>query len=131
MMCQMIGLPPISIMGFGRRWDSSLMRVPMPPARITVFMGRYCKVPRNVPARVHAAVLCCGPCRAARGIALAAVVSVSGCPARCDYGAFLGSRRPHSLYRSLQERDPAAGGSLVAAQPLTTLHLSLDLSSEC
>ncbi len=38
MMCQMIGLPPISIMGLGRKWDSSLIRVPNPPARMTVFI---------------------------------------------------------------------------------------------
>src|SRR5688572_8234002 len=37
-MCQRIGLPPISIMGFGRLALSSEMRVPSPPARITAFM---------------------------------------------------------------------------------------------
>jgi len=38
----MIGLPPISIIGFGRRTDSSLMRVPAPPARITALrLQRY------------------------------------------------------------------------------------------
>ena len=36
-MCHMIGLPPISIIGFGLRWDSSEIREPIPPARITVF----------------------------------------------------------------------------------------------
>src|SRR6185503_12152700 len=36
--CQRIGRPPISIMGFGRRCDSSEIRVPMPPARITAFI---------------------------------------------------------------------------------------------
>src|SRR6266496_6204905 len=40
MMCQRIGRPPISIIGFGLRWDSSLMRVPKPPARMTAFMTR-------------------------------------------------------------------------------------------
>jgi hypothetical protein len=34
----MIGLPPISIMGFGRDELSSAIRVPMPPARITHFI---------------------------------------------------------------------------------------------
>ena len=38
MMCQRIGLPPISIMGLGFRCDSSEMRVPRPPARITAFI---------------------------------------------------------------------------------------------
>jgi hypothetical protein len=33
-----MGLPPISIMGFGLRCDSSEMRVPRPPARITAFI---------------------------------------------------------------------------------------------
>ena len=39
MMCQRIGLLPISIIGFGRTVVSSLMRVPAPPARITAFTG--------------------------------------------------------------------------------------------
>ena len=38
MMCQMIGLPPISIIGLGLRTDSSLIRVPSPPAKITHFI---------------------------------------------------------------------------------------------
>ena len=38
MMCQRIGLPPISTIGFGRTVVSSLSRVPMPPARMTVFI---------------------------------------------------------------------------------------------
>src|SRR6266850_1129531 len=38
MMCQMIGLPPISTIGLGLRCDSSLIRVPSPPARITHFI---------------------------------------------------------------------------------------------
>src|SRR6267378_3111968 len=41
MMCHRIGLPPISIIGFGLRPDSSLMRVPMPPARITHFIDLF------------------------------------------------------------------------------------------
>ena len=32
-----IGLPPISIIGFGLSVDSSLIRVPRPPARMTAF----------------------------------------------------------------------------------------------
>jgi hypothetical protein len=38
MICQSIGLSPISTIGFGLRWDSSLSLVPKPPARITTFM---------------------------------------------------------------------------------------------
>src|SRR5271154_4252785 len=37
MMCQRIGRPPISIIGFGRTDVSSEIRVPMPPARMTAF----------------------------------------------------------------------------------------------
>lgn len=36
-MCQRMGLPPTSTIGFGLRWVSSLRRVPRPPARITAF----------------------------------------------------------------------------------------------
>ncbi len=36
-MCQMIGMPPISIIGFGLVSVSSAKRVPRPPARITTF----------------------------------------------------------------------------------------------
>src|SRR5215469_7367483 len=38
MMCQRIGLPPISIIGFGLRCDSSEIRVPRPPASMTAFI---------------------------------------------------------------------------------------------
>src|SRR5690606_8738502 len=38
MMCQRIGLPPISTIGLGRTALSSLMRVPNPPARMTAYM---------------------------------------------------------------------------------------------
>ena len=38
MMCQRIGRPPISIIGLGLRCDSSLMRVPSPPASMTAFI---------------------------------------------------------------------------------------------
>src|SRR5437762_493204 len=37
MMCQSIGLPPISTMGFGRTAVSSLSREPNPPAKMTAF----------------------------------------------------------------------------------------------
>src|SRR5215212_6202255 len=37
MMCQRIGLPPISTIGLGLRVVSSLRREPRPPARITAF----------------------------------------------------------------------------------------------
>src|SRR6185436_15788177 len=46
MMCQRIGLPPISIIGFGRVSLSSLIRVPVPPARITAFtVASYSRQP--------------------------------------------------------------------------------------
>jgi hypothetical protein len=38
MMCQMIGRPPISTIGFGRIAVSSLSLVPRPPANTTTFM---------------------------------------------------------------------------------------------
>ena len=38
MMCQRIGFSPISIIGFGFKWLSSLILVPNPPARITTFI---------------------------------------------------------------------------------------------
>jgi hypothetical protein len=37
MMCQSIGLPPISTIGLGRAVVSSLKREPKPPAKITAF----------------------------------------------------------------------------------------------
>ena len=40
MMCQRIGLPPISIIGLGRMLVSSEIRVPRPPAKRTAFI-RY------------------------------------------------------------------------------------------
>src|SRR5438132_764263 len=42
MMCQRIGLPPISTIGFGRSDVSSLRRVPIPPARMTTFTSTSC-----------------------------------------------------------------------------------------
>src|SRR5437763_1639387 len=38
MMCQRMGRPPISTMGFGRTSVSSRRRVPWPPQRMTTFM---------------------------------------------------------------------------------------------
>src|ERR1043165_190865 len=38
MICQRIGFPPISIIGLGLLTDSSLIREPSPPARITAFI---------------------------------------------------------------------------------------------
>src|SRR4030042_4171495 len=38
MICQRMGLPPISIMGFGLMPVSSERRVPIPPARMTTFI---------------------------------------------------------------------------------------------
>src|SRR5437763_15235099 len=38
MMCQRIGRPPISTIGFGLATVSSLIREPRPPAKITAFM---------------------------------------------------------------------------------------------
>ena len=49
MMCHRIGLPPISIIGFGRMSVSSLIRVPAPPARITAFMGDSGPAQGSVP----------------------------------------------------------------------------------
>src|SRR5687768_6792290 len=40
MMCQRIGLLPISTIGFGRSWVSSDRREPNPPASITAFIDR-------------------------------------------------------------------------------------------
>lgn len=37
MICQRIGFPPISTMGFGRTVVSSLSRDPYPPASMTAF----------------------------------------------------------------------------------------------
>ena len=51
MMCHRIGFPPISIMGLGLRWVSSEMRVPRPPAKMTVFI-------ENNPVLQHSHVAC-------------------------------------------------------------------------
>lgn len=37
-MCQKIGLPPISIIGFGLEEPASEIRAPKPPARVTPLM---------------------------------------------------------------------------------------------
>jgi hypothetical protein len=41
MMCQRIGIPPISTIGLGRNEVSSLSRLPSPPARITAFTYEF------------------------------------------------------------------------------------------
>src|SRR5580698_7926087 len=41
MMCQRMGRPPISIIGFGLTPVSSLIRVPSPPANITAFIKEW------------------------------------------------------------------------------------------
>ena len=59
MMCQSMGLLPISAIGLGRTALSSLMRVPNPPARITTFIGSFSPSPRALPQRLtrHAKLL--------------------------------------------------------------------------
>jgi hypothetical protein len=52
-MCQSIGLPPISTIGFGRVEVSSLNREPRPPARITAFTGA--RLSKLLAVRPHAA----------------------------------------------------------------------------
>jgi ribosomal protein L11 len=42
-----MGLPPISIIGLGVMWDSSLIRVPLPPARITAFILSFLYSPQG------------------------------------------------------------------------------------
>ena len=37
-MCHRMGFSPISIIGFGFKWLSSLILVPKPPAKITTFI---------------------------------------------------------------------------------------------
>ena len=43
-MCQRIGLPLISTIGFGMRLVSSERRVPIPPARMRTFIVSYCVI---------------------------------------------------------------------------------------
>src|SRR5690349_9682245 len=47
MMCQSIGLPPISTIGFGRATVSSDSREPRPPARMTAFIVHPPLTPRT------------------------------------------------------------------------------------
>src|SRR3954451_18807401 len=48
MMCQRIGFPPMSTIGFGRNSGSSRRRVPSPPQRMTTFTR-----PVSAPADYH------------------------------------------------------------------------------
>jgi len=60
MMCQRIGIPPISTMGFGRSEVSSLNLLPSPPARMTAFISssflpsRHPLILHRVPLIAHA-----------------------------------------------------------------------------
>ena len=54
MMCQRIGLPPISTIGFGLTAVSSESLVPSPPARMTAFWGVHAR-PQIVGAEIVAA----------------------------------------------------------------------------
>src|SRR4051812_25092162 len=51
MMCQRIGMPPTSTIGFGRTLVSSLRRVPNPPARMTAFTAPTLSRGRMGPVR--------------------------------------------------------------------------------
>src|SRR3954452_12614371 len=53
MMCQRIGLPPISTIGLGRSPVSSLNREPRPPARMTAFIGGGPYMRLSVSGRVQ------------------------------------------------------------------------------
>src|SRR5918997_5833304 len=48
MICQRIGLPPISTIGLGLSVVSSLSREPIPPARITAFTRSEGNLPRRM-----------------------------------------------------------------------------------
>jgi hypothetical protein len=63
MMCQRIGIPPISTNGFGTMVVSSLSLVPKPPASITAFMIHLLRdspaqplVSRPVDARIDVVI---------------------------------------------------------------------------
>jgi hypothetical protein len=56
MMCQRIGLPPVSIIGFGLRCDSSLMHAPGPPAKIIAF-NLLPSCSSEVPTQLYEAVV--------------------------------------------------------------------------
>src|SRR5262249_17102039 len=47
MMCQRIGRPPMSIIGFGTRRVSSPMRTPNPPQKITTFIRKELRMARK------------------------------------------------------------------------------------
>src|SRR6266496_265748 len=53
MMCQRIGRPPISTIGFGRTSVSSASRVPSPPARITTLTDCLLYPGRMIPTNEH------------------------------------------------------------------------------
>ena len=53
MMCHRIGLPPISIMGFGLMEVSSEILVPSPPARMTAFTNRVRSLNKTVWSANH------------------------------------------------------------------------------
>src|SRR6185436_13741160 len=53
MMCQRIGRPPISIIGFGLISVSSDKRVPNPPARITIFIEYVLQLELSQPNRAE------------------------------------------------------------------------------
>jgi hypothetical protein len=67
-MCQMIGRPPISTIGFGRTEVSSLSLVPYPPARITAFIvaAPWLPAPWHAPPETSASPGLVTPDRAAR-----------------------------------------------------------------
>src|SRR6266702_1429714 len=59
MMCQRMGWPPISTIGFGRTEVSSLRRLPSPPARIIAFMTPFLSeaAPRSpAPCPAHRSI---------------------------------------------------------------------------
>src|SRR5438874_1548062 len=136
MMCQRIGLPPTSIIGFGRTWDSSEMRVPKPPARMTHFTTR---APAQLPRAARTgSPHTRGPARdsardrpsAARGIAVDA-------GARRSVRAELAVADPESARAELLDRRhvvadeengaPAARGRL---HPPEALPLELDVADD-
>ena len=55
MMCQRIGRPPISTIGFGRVSVSSVNRVPRPPAKMTTFIRIFAVRPTRLAIRAHPA----------------------------------------------------------------------------
>src|SRR5688572_13179254 len=51
-MCQSIGLPPISMSGFGFETVSSLIRLPIPPAKMTAFTCHPPKVAAEIESQI-------------------------------------------------------------------------------